>query len=394
MKRLLLFTALVSVLVSCSAKKQIEQAISHGNYDHAISEALRKLENNKDKKRKQAYVIMLKDAYHKVLTQDLAKISQLKKDGNPELYKTIYESYVDLEARQNAIKRISPLYIDGKLIRFEYNDYCDNLVSYRYKTSDYLMDKGLDLLDSGTKPNARKAYSLFDYVNTINPNFEEVVSLMHEAHEAGINYVYVSITNNTHQLIPQRLESELLDFNTYGLNQFWTTYHAIADDSLDYDYAMELKLRQINVSPERVNERQFLRERSIVDGWEYLLDQDGNVAKDSLGNDIKIDRIITARARFYEVLQTKSAQVIADVIYTDLKQNQVVDTFTLDSGFTFENIFGRFRGDRRALNRNDRQLLRKNQLVFPSDEQMVYDSGEDLKLQLKEVIRSYQLASL
>ena len=166
-------------------------------------EALRKLENNKDKKRKQAYVIMLKDAYDKVLTQDLAKNSQLKKDGNPELYKMIYESYVDLEARQNAIKRISPLYIDGKLIRLEYNDYSDDLVSYRYKTSDYLMDKGLDLLDSGTKPNARKAYSLFDYVNTINPNFEDVVSLMHEAHEAGINYVHVSITNNTHQLISQ-----------------------------------------------------------------------------------------------------------------------------------------------------------------------------------------------
>ena len=54
MKRLLLCTVLVSVLVSCSAKKQIEEAISHGNYDHAISEALRKLKNNKDKKRKQA----------------------------------------------------------------------------------------------------------------------------------------------------------------------------------------------------------------------------------------------------------------------------------------------------------------------------------------------------
>ena len=48
MKRLLLITVLVSALVSCSAKKQIEKAISHGNYDHAISEALRKLENNKD----------------------------------------------------------------------------------------------------------------------------------------------------------------------------------------------------------------------------------------------------------------------------------------------------------------------------------------------------------
>ncbi|MEF3079326.1 hypothetical protein [Winogradskyella poriferorum] len=393
MKRFLLFTVLVSVLVSCSAKKQIEEAISHGNYDQAISEALRKLENNKDKKRKQDYVIMLKEAYDKVLMEDLAQIEHLKKDGNPELYKTIYESYSDLEARQNAIKHVMPLKINGKTISFSFNDYSNELVEYRYKTSDYLMDKGLDLLDTEDKLNAREAYSLFDYVDSINPNFEDVRDLMQEAHLKGMDYVQVSILNETHQIIPQRLEAELLDFNTYGLNQFWTTYHAIADNTIDYDFAMELQLKRINISPERVNERQLLREKQIVDGWEYLLDDNGNVAKDSLGNDIKIDKIVNVRARFFEVLQTKSSQVIADVVYKDLKQNQVIDAFTIDSGFTFENVFGRFKGDRRALNRDDVNLLRQRQVRFPSDEQMVYDSGEDLKLKLKNIISSYRLNS-
>lgn len=393
MKRFLLFTVLVSVLVSCSAKKQIEEAISHGNYDQAISEALRKLENNKDKKRKQDYVIMLKEAYDKVLTEDLAQIEHLKKDGNPELYKTIYESYADLEARQNAIKHVMPLKINGKTISFSFNDYSNELVEYRYKTSDYLMDKGLDLLDTEDKFNAREAYSLFDYVDSINLNFEDVRDLMQEAHLKGMDYVQVSILNETHQIIPQRLEAELLDFNTYGLNQFWTTYHAIADNTIDYDFAMELQLKRINISPERVNERQLLREKQIVDGWEYLLDDNGNVAKDSLGNDIKVDKIVNVRARFFEVLQTKSSQVIADVVYKDLKQNQVIDAFTIDSGFTFENVFGRFKGDRRALNRDDVNLLRQRQVNFPSDEQMVYDSGEDLKLKLKNIISSYRLNS-
>lgn len=393
MKRFLLFTVLVSVLVSCSAKKQIEEAISHGNYDQAISEALRKLENNKDKKRKQDYVIMLKEAYDKVLMEDLAQIEHLKKDGNPELYKTIYKSYADLEARQNAIKHVMPLKINGKTISFSFNDYSNELVEYRYKTSDYLMDKGLDLLDTEDKFNAREAYSLFDYVDSINPNFEDVRDLMQEAHLKGMDYVQVSILNETHQIIPQRLEAELLDFNTYGLNQFWTTYHAIADNTIDYDFAMELQLKRINISPERVNERQLLREKQIVDGWEYLLDDNGNVAKDSLGNDIKIDKIVNVRARFFEVLQTKSSQVIADVVYKDLKQNQVIDAFTIDSGFTFENVFGRFKGDRRALNRDDVNLLRQRQVRFPSDEQMVYDSGEDLKLKLKNIISSYRLNS-
>lgn len=391
MKRILLLTALVSVLVSCSAKKQIESAISHGNYDQAISEALRKLENNKDKKRKQAYVLMLKDAYDKVLAEDLARIAHLKQDGNPELYKTIYESYADLEARQNAIKRIMPLKIGNRTINFTFNDYSNALVDYRYKTSDYLMDKGLDLLDTNEKVNAREAYRLFDYVNSINPNFEDVRVLMNEAHVAGMDYVHVSIKNETHQIIPQRLEAELLDFNTYGLNQFWTSYHSNADSNIDYDYAMQLQLKRINISPERINERQLLRERQIVDGWEYLLDDNGNVAKDSLGNDIKVDKIINVRARFFEILQTKSAQVIADVVYTDLKQNQIIDNFTIDSGFTFENVFGRFRGDQRALNRDDRILLNQRQVRFPTDAQMVYDSGEDLKLKLKNIISSYRL---
>ncbi|WP_422104936.1 hypothetical protein [Winogradskyella sp.] len=393
MKRFLLLTVLVSVLVSCSAKKQIEQAISHGDYDQAISDALRKLENNKDKKRKQAYVFMLKDAYDKVLAEDLAHIAHLKEDGNPELYKIIYETYADLEARQNAIKRVMPLRIEGRTIHFSFNDYSSALVDYRYKTSDFLMDKALDLLDTEDKFNAREAYKLFDYVDNINPNFEDVRSLMQEAHAMGMDHVHVSVKNETHQIIPQRLEAELLDFNTYGLNQFWTTYHSIVDDSLDYDFAMELQLKRINISPERINERQLLRERDVVDGWEYLLDEHGNVAKDSLGNDIKVDRIINVRARFFEVLQTKSAQVIAEVVYKDLRQNQVIDSFAIDSGFTFENVFGHFRGDRRALNRNDRALIRQGQIAFPSDEQMVYDSGEDLKLQLKDIISRYRLNS-
>jgi len=181
--------------------------------------------------------------------------------------------------------------------------------------------------------------------------------------------------------------------HTYGLNQFWTVYHSKIDESVDYDFAMQLQLKRINISPERINERQQLREKQIVDGWEYLLDNAGNVVKDSLGNDIKIDKIINVRARFVEVIQTKSAQVIADVVYTDLKQNQIIDNFTIDSGFVFENVFGRFRGDKRALNRDDRSLVRQRQVQFPSDIQMVYDTGEDLKLKLKGILKSYRLNS-
>lgn len=393
MKRFLLLTVLVSVLVSCSAKKQIESAISNGNYDHAINEALEKLENNKDKKRKQDYIVMLEDAYYKVLEEDLQTIAHLKKDGNPEHFKAIYEAYLDLESRQNAIKRVLPLKINGKSLNLDFKDYTSEIVDYRYKTSDYLIGQGITLLDSEDKYNARKAYDIFRYIERINPNFEETRSLISEAHQKGTDYIYVSIANQTDQRIPEQLENELLDINTKDLNRFWTTFHAKLDENVAYNFEMQLQLKHIQISPERINERQELRQRDIIDGWEYLLDDNGNVAKDSLGNDIKVDKIVNVRARFVEVLQTKSAQVIAEVVYKDLKQDQVIETFTIDSAFTFENVFGRFRGDERALNNNDRALLRQRQVQFPSNEQMVYDTGEDLKLKWKRLMKSYNLDS-
>ena len=391
MKKLLLLTVLLSVLVSCGGRKQIEKQLHSGNYDVAITNALKKLENNKDKKRKEKFVVLLENAYYKVVERDLKIIERLKKDGNPEHFKTIYEIYADLDARQEAIKPVLPLKIGNKYLNLEFNNYTNSLVDYRYKTSDYLIDKGIDLLDSDHKYNAREAYSIFKYIERINPNFEEVRELLTEAHQKGIDYVIVDIENRTHQIIPLRLEQDLLDFDTYGLNQFWTIYHSAKNETIAYDYAMQLQLKHIDISPEEIRERQLIRKKQIVDGWDYKLDGDGNVMKDSLGNDIKIERIVNIRAKLAEFNQFKSTQILAEVVYTDLKSNQVLNAFPIDTEFVFENRYARFRGDKRALNNRDRTLVKQRQVHFPTDSQMVYDSGENLKQKLKQIINSYSL---
>ena len=391
MKQLLLTTVLLLVLTSCSGRKQIESAISHGNYDLAINEALRKLENNKDKKRKQDYIVMLEEAYDKVLDEDLQDLQHLKKDGNPEQYKTIYELYLDLEARQNAIKRVLPLQINGKSLNLKFNDYTSDIIDYRYKTSEYLIAEGVALLDTENKQNSRKAYDIFSYIERINPNFEETRSLMTEAHQKGINHIIVSIENQTYQIIPQQLEADLLNFNAYGLNKFWTEYHIDAAQDITYDYDMQLKLKQINISPEQVNTRQELKQRQIIDGWEYQKDREGNFVTDSLGNNIKIDKIINAKARYFETHQFKSTHIVADVVFTDLRANQILEVFPIDSEFIFEHVYATFRGDERALDRRSLDLVRVRPLYFPTDAQMVYDSGEDLKLRLKDIINSYNM---
>lgn len=387
----LLYAVLFSLLVSCSGKKQIEKALYSGNYNQALQDALRKLENTKDNERKQDFVVMLQTAYEKANERDLKNIKHLQKDGNPEQYKTVYELYLNLEARQNAVKPVLPLQLNGKTIALEFPDYSDAIVSSRADVSEHFYTKGLQLLKSNFKDDLKDAYNTFQYIDQINPNYKDVRNLKQEAHHRGTDYVIVTIENQTRQIIPRQLEDDLLNFDTYGLNQFWTVYHASPSRDIDYDFAMALQLKQINVSPERLHEKEFLREKEFVDGWTYKLDRSGNVAKDSLGKDIKVDKIVSAKARYVEYHQLKSTQVLAEVVYRDLRNNRTLDVFPIKSEFIFENRFAIYKGDKRALDQDDFDLLRHKRLRFPTDVDMVYDTGEDLKLQLKDIINAYKI---
>jgi len=390
MKKLLLLTVFLSVLVACGGRKQTEKALTSGNYDEAISRALKRLETNKGKKRKQEYIILLKEAYQKVVARDLQNINGLKKDGNPEFYKSIYETYIDLNARQEAIKPVLPLQVEGKTVNLQLNDYSKDIIDYRYKVSDFLANKSLDLLDTEDKRKAKEAHSILSYIDRINPNFEDVRELLEEAHVKGTDYVFVSIENQTDQIIPRRLEEELLDFDTYGLNDFWTVYHAAKAKETNYNYDMELQLKRINISPEQIYEKEYSQEKEIVDGWKYLLDRNGNVKKDSLGNDIKIDKLVKVVCTYYEFRQSKATQVVAQVVYKDKERNQILDQFNINSEFIFENIYAEIDGDKRALSDDYAYIYSNNKILdFPSNEQMIYDTGEDLKLKLKNIIKSY-----
>lgn len=388
MRKLLSIITISICILSCNSAKKIEKSINSGNYNTAISDALNKLKTNKEKKPEVVY--LLKSAFDKANTRDLNTIDLLKAENIPANSLQIYEIYKALNARQEAVKAVLPLYANGEEVTFNFQNYTNNLVEAKTEASAFLYDQAKQQLNSSNKLDIRNAYEDFEFIESINPNYKDVRNLMTQAYNKGTDYVIVKIQNQTNQIIPRRLEEFLLDFNTYGLDKFWTVFHATAQQNLPYDYAMDLKLVRINISPEQVSEKEILREKRIVDGWKYKLDSRGNVMKDSLGNDIKIDNIIDVRARLFEYRQFKTTQVIAAVVFKDLNTNQILDNFPIDSQFVFENFFATFRGDKRALNREDLELTTGIQVPFPPNEQMIYDSGEDLKAQLKRIINSYK----
>ena len=381
----LLFLSLL--IVSCGVK-QTQSMLSNGDYDGAINRALEGLRTNKNSKGNQDYVYLLEEAFAKAKQRDLESLNLLIKENNPSNYERIFNLYSQLNNRQERIKPLLPLQLikEGRNAIFPMDDYSDEIIRSKNNLSGFLYTNAKKLLDSKNKMDFRQAYDDLAYLEKLNPNYSDVRALMDEAQFKGTDFVHVYTKNETNMVIPARLQDDLLNFSTYGINDKWTVYHNNKQKGINYDFGMIVNFRQINISPEQVKEKQFVKEKQIKDGVKTLLDANGNVVKDSLGNPIKVDNMKTITVSIYEFTQFKSCQVTAKVDYIDFRSNQLINAFPVTSEFIFDYIYANYNGDKRACEENYYQFFDRRAVPFPSNEQMVYDTGEDLKAKLKGII--------
>jgi hypothetical protein len=362
--------------------------LSDGNYDGAIDRAVEALKTKKDSKGKQDYVFLLEEAFAKAKDRDLRNLEVMTKEANPVNSERIYNTYLQLNSRQEKIRPLLPLPLlkQGKNASFPFDNYSDQIVSSKNALSKYLYETSSALLKSKNKLDFRQAYDNFFYLESINPGYKNVKKLMEDAQFKGTDFVDIYAKNETNMVIPKQLQDDLLDIKTYGLNDKWTVYHSVRQKNITYDYSLIVNFITINISPEQIKEKEFIREKQIKDGVKTLLDSRGRPVKDSLGKEIKVDNYRMLRANVYEFRQFKSCQVTAKVDFVDLKTNQLAQTFPVTSEFVFENIYSTYKGDKGACEDSYISYFNKRAVPFPNNEQMVFDTGEDLKARLKDII--------
>ena len=223
-------------------------------------------------------------------------------------------------------------------------------------------------------------------MRNVSRKFQNTLQLQEEALNKGKYYVNVVLRNQTNMLIPMDLQNDLLDFNTYGMNDKWTVYHSTLQKQIKYDYQIIVNFRDIVISPEQIKEKEFVKEKQIKDGLKDLLDKNGKPVKDSLGKVIKVDNLKTIVIRIREFNQYKACQVAANVDYLDFKNKQLLKSFPIASESVFKNDYATYKGDKRATEEAYYPYFSRKLIPFPSNEQMVFDTGEDLKAKLKGIL--------
>src|SRR5690606_19272094 len=249
---ILLFAVLLSI--SCNSVKRTQKFVSQGNYDQAIELATKKLQKDKGAKEYDAHIRILEDAYLKAKDEDMRQIAFLKKENNPSGAKEIYYTFQDLQGRQDLIRPLLPLYSNqmGRNANFVFSDYSNDLLAAKDAYLQSLYQEAMVYLQRNTKQDYRSAFNVLCELDEVQPNYRDVHKLKEDAHFKGTDFVFVAVNNHSGQFIPFRLEQDLLDFNTYGLNDLWTEYHSHRENGINYDLGIDLNFQTIQISPERI----------------------------------------------------------------------------------------------------------------------------------------------
>ncbi len=377
----------IFLMSSChTAQKYVES----GDYDSAIDLCVQKLRGKS--KKSPDLVKALELAFQKAQSRDLAAAERLEADGRPELWARINDIHLNIQARQNKIIPLTPLIAkNGYRAQFKFVDIASMERKSREKAAEYLYDQSVDLLktaEHGDKLAARKAYGLLiDLQKRYYPNYRDKAVLLAKARDLGTSYIVFEVKNQSGKLLPKGFAERIMAMGKKELDSEWRDFSFEQKPGLSYDYKAILKIHSIDISPERVQERSFVDEKTIQDGWDYVLDMKGNVKKDSTGKDIKTPRMVAIRAEVLEVHQTKAARIGGAIEIRDISQNNLLETCDLSTEVVFENFASTFRGDERALSQDSKSRIGNRPLPFPRDEDMLVQAADRLKPEVKDELR-------
>lgn len=373
--KVLCYFFIVFFTFSCQSLKK---SFDSGNYDAVISQFI------KLKKVSDDDIALFEKSYKIALQHDKEKVTYLKSINDGSRWEEIFNLYTKIDNRQNNILRILPVYYtNGTKADIEIFGLSAALEESRQNAAQNYYDQGLKLLNSGVKSSIRQSVDYFTASKKFYINYKDVNELIEEALTKGKNYVLLVVEKNPTLLLPPAFEQSILDNVKLTQNNDWLDINYNLKQNVVYDYVVKLNLYDIIVSPDALKEIHTTEEKTVEDGWQYVLDAKGNVQKDSLGNDIKVPKYTKISCQVKETRLNKTAQIYGDATIYEARTKDYIKNKKCTGNATFNYSYFQINGNRNALSTATIQKLNNSPRNFPNTFDMV-------ELAKTELIRCYQ----
>lgn len=384
MKRIFpLVFILTIILAGCSSsKKQLQK----GNYDAAIAKAVKQLRKDPSDVKQ---IDILERSYQVANDQDNERIRFLKMEGKPNNWDNIYLVYKSLSDRQSLVKSVTPLNKNGKSVDFPYVDYMADMVAAKRKAADFYYAHGNELMKSGLKESYRQAYGEFIRAKQYIGDYEGIDNKIMDSKDLGMSRVFVSIQNTSMIKFPKEFEQDLLVLDLPALNSEWVEYYSQnLNENTKYDFFVDVKIKNVAVSPDQTIQKDTVIKRDVEDGFTYVLDKKGNVMRDTLGNDIKVKKYKTLQCALVESVQLKACRIDGDVQVVQANPDKMLKKDPIFAESSFRNVSSRALGDIQALNPDQLARTKTAPVPFPDDIEMVIRCSQPLKAAIRGAIQN------
>ncbi len=385
----LLFLAIIFALFvsACTTPSSLYR---EGKDDEAIRLAVDYFRSHRKIKDKE--LMAFEKAFNSINNRDDARMRTLLSEGRNENYPEVYAVAQRMKIRQALVQPYLPVHLKEtkREIALYIVEVDAILVDAKQKAAAFKYQQANDNITLARKGNrfaGRNAFLQLEQLATYYTDYKDAIALREEAYNLGINRVLIRLQNDAFIPLPYAYERDIMPMVTRDLNTQWVKYYTSNPSNLVFDYTIVARVTNINISPAFVNHFNTLEEKSIQDGFQYVLDKRGNVQKDSLGNDMKVPKYRIVRADVHEIEQRKNAQVTMLVEYFDNATQNRIFTQPINENSVFEYRSLTFSGDRRALKKETECRLGNSvPAPFPNDEEMLLRTTNDLKNALRKAI--------
>ena len=380
-------SGLISLLLILSCANPAKE-LAKGNYDKAVRICKKKLSkiNKKDK-----YILILEDAFNKAVKRDKERIDFIMAEKKDGFMVEIYNKYETLNNRQEMLKPILPLTIqsEGRQANITIENWNQKLLNAKEGAIVYLYDNSVELLKSKDKYDARKAYDQLLQVSKLKSNYKNTTVLIEDAKRVGTSYALIKVsTSKMNMTLPKELENKLKSLNIDKLNKQWLKYHTEQESHITYEYNIDVDFESFNVSHGKEQVRDYTDQKTINDGFEYVLDANGNVKKDSLGNDIKIPKTKNIVANIRERTYHREGDVLGKVYFKNSYNETIINSEAFSEKIIYNYTYAQLvSGTTEALSDASKSKIANPTFPgWPTDEALLMEVSDKLKLSIQAIL--------
>lgn len=346
---------LAVLLFSC---KSGEKLYNQGRYDAAVEAFVKKLQR---RPADATSLQLLPQAYNAAMEYHEGRAKQAIASNNDLKWEAVRNEYRAMQGLYNIIRSAPAA---NAIVKPK--DYSSSLAGALENAAEARYERAVELLDMGDKQSARQAYDEFTASLKLSANYKNAAQLRDQAYQRGLIHVVVSeiaISSSYFQFTADQFRDAVVrQLEQRQINNFVKFYderYVRTQKDFQPDQYLEMRFNDFVVGQTYVNNYQ--REVSKV------ISVPSN-KKDSTGKVIYVD--ITVKATLFITNKTLASSGFLDYRITDVTNSKLLTQNRLPGSFTWQNQFGTFRGDERALSNEDKRLIGGRDIPPPNPQDL------------------------